>query len=181
MYVTTQTFSLGSRHLPHRAQRGRRAFRAVTLRESQRQRPSPSMARLSSHQLRRYPVSRPSYRPSRSSSLWLRFWQGSLSCEPTSHLSTIEKRLQPMLTPEISRPTSPPNPPTTASLTPPVTQASSSSAKSNLANRCSNSKSAVLMLRSWPNSKDASLLGERVLPRPWVGRTRSASTRTWQA
>ena len=134
----TKLVSPGPRHLSHRAQRRSEAFRAVTLRQSQRRRPPSSLARFSSHQLRRYPVSGPSYCSSGSSSEWLRVWQGSLSSEHTPYLSpNKESRLQPtMLTREIPRRTSPPNQPTTASLRPPATSAFFSSAKLNSANRC---------------------------------------------
>ena len=165
----------GPRHLSHRAQRRRQAFQATTLRKSQRQRPPPPLARLSSHQLWRYLVSRPSHRPSRSSSEWLRIWQRSLlgehaPCLPSNH----ESREQSSLTQDTHRPTSRPNQPTTASPTPPVTPASFSFAKLNSASRCSNSKLAALTPRSWPDSTDASPRGVKVPRRLQGGKTQVA-------
>ena len=82
----------GPRHLSHRAQGRKGAVQEVTLRESQRQRSPSPLARFSSHQLRRYPVSRPSYRPSRSSSERLRVWQGCIPREYTPYFSPIHRK-----------------------------------------------------------------------------------------
>ena len=69
----------GPRHLPHRTHRREVAFRAIVLRKPQRQRPPPSLARLSGYQLRWHPVPRPSHCPSRGPSEWICIWKRCLS------------------------------------------------------------------------------------------------------
>ena len=69
----------GPRYLPHRTYRRKVAFRAISSRETQRQRPPPSLARLSGYQLRWDPIPRPSHCPSRGSSEWICIWKRCLS------------------------------------------------------------------------------------------------------